>query len=286
MRKQQTLAHKVAVEGFGFWSGRDVRLEFCPLPEGSGVRFTRVDLPGAPFIPARVEYRVPMPRQTSLANGEARVDMIEHVMAAVYAAEIDNCDIRVDGAEMPGLDGSSQAFFSALVEGGIETQTKTAPWREIKQTTCLSLGQGSIDIRPCEQSQTWFGYELQYETQSDQKHPIGSQKHALSLTRESYRDEIMNCRTFLLYTEAQYLVSKGLCQRVTPRDVLVFGDQGPVDNQLRFDNECARHKILDMIGDFALAGNRWLGGFFACRTGHEQNAQAVKQLLQTTELKS
>ncbi len=286
MRKQQTLARNVAVEGFGFWSGRDVRLEFCPLPEGSGIRFTRVDLPGAPFIPARVEYRVPMPRQTSLANGEARVDMIEHVMAAVYAAGIDNCDIQVDGPEMPGLDGSSQGFFSALMECGIEIQGKIAPWREVTQATRLSLGQGALDIRPCEQDQTWFGYELQYETLPGQEHPIGSQKYALSLTSKSFRDEIMACRTFLLYTEAQFLVSKGLCQRVTPQDVLVFGDQGPIDNKLRFNNECARHKILDMIGDFALAGNRWIGGFFAYRTGHEQNAQAVKQLLQATELRS
>lgn len=286
MRNQQTLAQSVTVEGFGFWSGRDVRLQFCPMPEGSGIRFTRIDLPGKPFIPARVEFRAPMPRQTSLVNGSARVDMIEHVMAAVYAAEIDNCDIRIDGAEMPGLDGSSEAFFSALTKAGIEKQSKTVPWRQITQESRFSTEKGYIDIRPCSKNETWFGYELQYKTEPGQSHPIGSQKHALSLTSQSFHDEIMKCRTFLLYPEAQYLLSQGLCQRVTPKDVLVFGDQGPLENRLRYDNECARHKILDMIGDFALAGNRWLGGFFACKTGHEQNAQTVKLLLETTQLRS
>ena len=94
----------------------------------------------------------------------------------------------------------------------------------------------------------------------------------------------MTARTFLLLREAEYLRANGLCQRVSPGDVLVFGKDGPVDNSLRFKNECARHKVLDMIGDFALAPWLWIGSIKACRTGHQQNAASVRKLLECTEL--
>ncbi|MDO5554407.1 MAG: UDP-3-O-acyl-N-acetylglucosamine deacetylase [Planctomycetia bacterium] len=275
---QQTLARSVCVDGFGFWTGRDTRLEFRPAAPGSGIRFFRRDLPDSVPIPALVAFRIKKPRQSSLVLNDASVDMIEHVMAALAAAEIDNCEVVVDSSEMPGCDGSSRPFFFALKEAGIQQQNVPARVRRITTAHVFGDEKSFIRIQPSAANETSFGYRLVYD-QGRGPHPIGNQEYESVITPELFEKNIMACRTFLLQEEAQVLLDRGLCSRVSPKDVLVFSESGPVDNKLLFDNECARHKVLDMIGDFALAGCRWRGHFFASRTGHEQNAAVVRELL-------
>ena len=145
-RKQRTLAQTAVVEGFGYWSGRDVRLEFRPAEAGEGIVFVRSDLAGCPRIPADTAHRVEVPRRTTLQCGEARVDMVEHVMAALKGLQIDNCEVWADEAEMPGCDGSSQPFVRALAEAGIAGQKADRPRRIIGPSIPLgdqkSWGQG------------------------------------------------------------------------------------------------------------------------------------------------
>ncbi len=121
-RKQQTIAAPVTVEGVGYWSGEDVRVEFCPAPIDTGIAFVRADLPGAPRVPATVYHRVEIPRRTTLRCGEAGVEMIEHVMAALAGLQIDNCEVWVDRPEMPGCDGSCLPFVEALRSAGVLPQ--------------------------------------------------------------------------------------------------------------------------------------------------------------------
>lgn len=279
-RRQRTLTRRVDVAGFGFWTGRDVVFSFRPASDDSGVRFFRADLPNSEPIPALVANRVRKPRQTSLAVGSAQVDMIEHVVAALRAAQIDNCDVVVDAPEAPGLDGSGAPFLEALLEAGTVEQTRerirlavVAPGRFEND------GGGTLDLAPTAENQTILQYNLVYRDDS----PIPSQDARVVLTPEAFcetfRREIAPARTFLTLAEANYLREQGICGRVRPGDVLVFDENGPIATELRYENECSRHKILDMFGDFGLAPVDWVGEFRACKTGHQQNADAVAQIL-------
>ncbi len=288
MRKQQTLARPVVLEGFGFWSGQDVRMEFRPSSENNGLRFFRTDLEYSTPIPALIQYRIDKPRQSSLVYDGIQVDMIEHVMAALYGLHIDNCDIMINGAEMPGFDGSSRPFFEVLRGAGCIVQNEIRPYRIIKSRKRFGSGDTYIEVQPSRENILLFGYSLIYDDICGEGmkscHPIGNQTYFLPLTSETFEKEIVSARTYLMFQEAQYLLDHGLCQRVQARDVLVFDQEGPIDNTLRYENECARHKILDMVGDFALAGCDWVGEFHAHRTGHHHNAETIKELLISTDL--
>ena len=122
-RLQTTINRATTVTGRGYWSGRDVQLEFTPAKENNGVTFVRTDLPGKPRIQANVLNRVKGPRRTTLVTGGTSVEMVEHVLAALAGLKIDNCEILVNAAEMPGCDGSSMRFVEALIDAGICTQS-------------------------------------------------------------------------------------------------------------------------------------------------------------------
>ena len=278
--KQCTIAAAAAVEGFGYWEGRDVRVEFLPAEPGTGIVFVRCDLPGRPRIPARVENRVETPRRTSLRLGAAGVDMIEHIMAALAGLGVDNCEVSVDAAEMPGCDGSSLPFVEAVDAVGIVLQDAPRPRQIVRDVLRLENGRGWFEVKPLEQQQTLLCYQLDY----GEGNPIGRQSFELELTPESFRRELASCRTFMLKSEADWLLAQGLGQRATCRDLLVFGDHGPIDNQLRFPDECVRHKLLDMVGDLALAGCQLIGSFSACRSGHRLNAELVGALRTVAEI--
>lgn len=278
-RYQRTIAAPVTVEGVGYWSGRDVRVEFRPAPANSGITFVRTDLAGQPRITADVEHRVEMPRRTTLQSGGASVEMIEHAMAALAGLEIDNCELRVDQAEMPGFDGSSQAFVEAIDAAGVVVQD--APRRVHAVAEYVRLGTEStwIEAWPCS-GETVLYYELDYGSHT----PIGRQTFQITLTPETFRRELACCRTFVLKAEAEAFLAQGLGGRTTLRDLLVFDDRGPIDNELRFPDECVRHKMLDMVGDLALAGCDLRGRFIARRSGHRLNADLVRTVLAQKEV--
>ena len=274
-RFQQTLALPTFVEGFGFWTGEDVRVEFRPADSGTGIVFVRTDLDDQPRIPAHVRYREPKPRQTSLSIGEARVDMIEHLMAALAAMRIDNCEIWVDGAEMPGMDGSSQPFYQALRKAGVTAQKSLKPVKIVREPLRIGNEKSYIAVKPVASFETVFRYHMDYGACK----AIETQDYTFSPSKDVFARELMLCRTFLTKTEADALLSMGLCQRVTYKNVLVFGENGPIDNTLHFANECARHKVLDMLGDFALSPFELIGEFDAHCSGHQLNADCLEYLI-------
>lgn len=273
-RNQRTLAGSAAVEGFGFFSGRDVRVEFRPAEAGTGIVFVRGDLPGRPRIPVNVEHRVETPRRTTLCRGDARVEMIEHVLAALAGLHIDNCEIWSDAAEMPGCDGSSLPFVEAFDAVGTIEQDALRPQRIVSEPIRLASGESWIEACPPARDRHVLRYHLDYSGSA----AIGRQDFELAVTPESFRSELAPCRTFLLEEEARQARCQGLGQRATHRDLLVFGDHGPIDNELRFADECVRHKMLDMVGDLALAGCDLIGRFRASRSGHRLNAELVRAI--------
>jgi len=279
-RNQNTLAESVSLTGFGFWTGKDVTIQFRPAPPNSGLVFVRSDLFGQPRIPALVCNREEKPRQTSLINRGARVDMVEHILAALYGLQIDNCEIWIDQPEIPGFDGSSQVFVTALDGAGIVSQSAKRAVRIVTRAFHIGNKQAYMVVTTNRQGNCEFQYTLIPEA----KYPIQTQRCQLEVSPENFREELAMTRTFIAKHEADTLLAQGLCKRVTPQNVLVLTDDGPIDNSFLYENECARHKTLDMVGDFALLGCDLVGTFESFRGGHSLNAECVRQLLEKTML--
>lgn len=196
-------------------------------------------------------------------------------MAALYALQIDNCEVVVNKSEMPGFDGSSQTFVEALMRSGIQQQNR--PRYQLIATEPLRIGDDEncwIQIEPADHLRVT--YHLNYPNRPQ----IGKQDFDLVISSESFVSELADARTFLLAQEAQWLLQQGLGQRVSYQHVLVFDDEGPIDNELRYPDECVRHKILDVVGDFALSGYDVRGHITASRSGHRLNGELIKRLLQ------
>lgn len=274
-RPQYTLAAPVRLAGFGYWSGRDVQVEFRPAAANAGIVFVRQDLAGQPRIPARVDHRVETPRRTTLAAAGAAVEMVEHVLAGLAGLQIDNCEVWVDGAELPGLDGSSLPFVAALTS--VPRVAQAAPRECLVVTRPVRVGNQEcwVEAYPAPRGSLTLQYRLDYGPTG----PIGQQQIEVCLSPHTFCTELAAARTFLLHEEALWLRDRGLGTRVTCRDLLVFDADGVVGNTLRFDDECVRHKTLDLIGDLALAGCDVRGRIAACRSGHRLNATLVRELL-------
>jgi UDP-3-O-[3-hydroxymyristoyl] N-acetylglucosamine deacetylase len=280
LARQRTLTRPASVAGFGYWSGKDVTVEFRPAAAGSGITFVRDDLDLPAPIAVSVERRVEVPRRTALANGGASVEMVEHILAALYGLSIDNCEVHVTGQEMPGCDGSALPFVEAIAAAG--TIEQPAARRRLIVTEVARVGNDEtwVEARPGKADQLQVKYRLDYGSES----AIGRQTIELVVDRESFCRELAPARTFLLEEEAQWLKSRGLGSRVTNSDLLVFGPEGVIDNQLRFEDECVRHKALDLVGDLALAGCSIVGQITAYKSGHRLNAELVKVLLKEGRL--
>ncbi|MDO4574210.1 MAG: UDP-3-O-acyl-N-acetylglucosamine deacetylase [Planctomycetia bacterium] len=275
VRFQRTLAVPVWVEGFGYWSDRDIRVVFQPAEENTGVVFVRDDLPGKPRIPVSPERCVEIPHRTALAVGSAHVEMVEHALAALMGMAVDNCEIHVDAAEMPGLDGSALAFAQAFVRAGFVEQGSRI--RPLAIATPFRLGEG--DDRWMTAAPGTGALELSFTLRYVEPPSIGCQSAAFVLSPERFLREIAPCRTFVTLREAEQIQASGLAKRATYRDILVFADDGPMENTLRFPNECARHKILDLLGDLALVGRPVVGRIHGYCSGHDWNVRLVRHLL-------
>lgn len=274
LRPQRTLVREAEVRGIGFLTGAEVRVRFRPAPVDQGIVFVREDIPGAPGVPATIDSVVPRQRRTTIQRGEAIVEMVEHVMAALAGSRIDNCVVSIDASETPGCDGSSRAFNDAIAHAGSIEQDRPRKLLVIEKPATVSEGQASLTALPGRGDDFTLSYQLDYGRRS----PIVRQGLTLDLTPETFRDELAPCRTFLLQEEAEALRKAGIGARITTNDLLIFGPDGPIGNALRFPDECARHKMLDLVGDLALIGCDLAGQVIAHRSGHQLNASLVRAL--------
>ena len=278
-RPQRTIARSAEVRGISFLAGRDVRVAFRPAEPGTGIVFARSDLPGTPTVAAHVRHAVPRQRRTTLQDGPAIVEMVEHVMAALAGLRVDNCVVEVDGPETPGCDGSSLDFTNALIEAQVVEQPGTS--RDvlvIDRPVTVRDGEAILTAFPgSDDDRLVLSYHLDYGADS----PIARQSQFVDVTPDSFRAELAPCRTFLLDSEAEALRQAGIGARTTERDLLIFGPAGVIGNELRFRDEPVRHKILDLLGDLALTGVDLAGHVVAHRSGHNLNAALAAKLLET-----
>lgn len=278
-RRQRTIGTPVSVAGVGYWSGQDVTVEFRPAGPDSGITFVRRDLDGCPQIDAGLTHRTETPLRTTLCHGPAGVGMVEHIMAALAGMQVDNCEVWVDQPEMPGCDGSALPFVEALLAARPVEQGAPRPLRVVEQAVRCGDEESWIEARPVSGNRAILRYDLDYGSGN----PIGRQSLEITLSPRFFQRNLAPARTFLLEPEAAALRAQGLGQRVTPKDLLIFDATGPIDNPLRFPDECVRHKLLDLMGDLALAGCDLAGRFHAHRSGHRLNAEILRSLQRLEE---
>ncbi len=273
-RNEHTIAATCEVSGRGFWSGREVHVVIEPASAGTGIVLVRDDLPLAPRCPASIEYRHDAALRTNLRRGDATFEMVEHLLAALAAMEIDNCVVGIDAEELPGLDGSSAAYVEAIRGAGLIVQPRPKARLVIRETFRIDDGGGWIEASPSLDGRGYFEYRLSFDDET----PIRPQTFGVVLTPHQFIRDVARARTFVTESQAVDIRSRGLASHVTNQDLLVIGSNGPVDNSLHFGDECARHKTLDLIGDLALAGVDLVGRFVSYRGGHNLNGKMANRL--------
>jgi UDP-3-O-acyl N-acetylglucosamine deacetylase len=265
---QRTLARSAVMYGQGLHSGKKSGLIFEPLGPGSGIHFVGVS--DRPSVPAHLDYVGSTGYATTIRLGSTQVATIEHVMSALNAYGVSNLLIKCNG-EVPVLDGSSVEFCSLFEEVGFENQI--GDWHQIvvKEPLRVDAGKASILLTPCD------GFEIDYTLEYPA--PVGRQRFVFRLDDPAaYRKEIAPARTFGFARDIGMLQKQGLALGGRFDNFVLFGEDGPINDALRFPDEPVRHKILDAIGDLYLLGRRLQARVVATMTGHSQNIAVLKMV--------
>ncbi|MFA5805887.1 MAG: bifunctional UDP-3-O-[3-hydroxymyristoyl] N-acetylglucosamine deacetylase/3-hydroxyacyl-ACP dehydratase [Melioribacteraceae bacterium] len=297
---QRTIAKPVSLSGIGLHTGTSCTMTFVPAHENSGIKFVRVDLGGKPEIPANADYVVDISRGTTLGLGDAKVYTVEHVLAAVVGLQIDNLVIELDGMEPPIGDGSSLQYVEKLLEAGFVTQDTPKDYLVIDQTVEYHNEKEKVDIVALPLDGFRISIMVDYENPS-----LGSQHSGLFDLEKEFISEFAPARTFCFLSEVEMLIDKGLIKGGNIDTAVVIVDHDIDEkglkrlkdklnlnhdlkvfngylnnNKLRFKNEPARHKVLDMIGDLALIGVPIKAQVLAARPGHKANVEFAKKIRQ------
>lgn len=297
---QRTIKETVKLLGVGLHTGEKVTVEICPAPENHGYKFQRVDLEGAPIIPADADLVISTQRGTTLAKGTAKVYTTEHLLAALYGMQVDNALIKLDGPELPIMDGSSTAFVHAIESVGYQEQKAEREYfilhENIKWEDPEKGNEFLAIPDPC--------YRL--TVMVDYHSPALGTQHATIYNIKEFKKEIAPCKTFVFLHELEFLAKQGLIKGGETDNAIVLVEReevsqqelndlakllgkeglevevngiGTLNNyQMKFQNEPARHKLLDIIGDLALVGRPIKAHILAARPGHSGNTQFAKVL--------
>jgi UDP-3-O-[3-hydroxymyristoyl] N-acetylglucosamine deacetylase/3-hydroxyacyl-[acyl-carrier-protein] dehydratase len=277
LKPQQTIRQTVEVEGQGLFTGHRTTLRFHPAQPNTGIWFVRSDQPHPIRIPARVEAVTKRARRSSLQNGTISIETVEHCLSACAGLGIDNLEIELTADELPAFDGSCMPFVDLLREAGVTAQDALREAYVIDDVIRVADGDMELVALPplAPGAET---LEVLYDLDYGNETPIGRQVYGFSLNTDGFIEQIAPARTFVLREEAEAMRRSGMGAHLTYQDVLVFGEDGPIDNPLRFPNECVRHKILDLIGDLMLMGQFIIGRVHARKSGHALNHALVRAL--------
>jgi UDP-3-O-acyl N-acetylglucosamine deacetylase len=273
MNTQHTIAHEVYFQGIGLHTGNLCKAVFKPGPANSGVRLVRTDLPNQPSIQAHYSNVLGVIRGTTVGNEAMRVHTIEHMLSAIYALGLDNLVIELNANEPPVADGSSQGFFDTLQEAGLVEQDALRDPVQPTERLEYRNGETEIILEPAD--------TLQLTTVLVFNHPlIQRQEVTFTVEPEIYRREIAPARTFCFDYEVEALKKQGLARGGSLDNAVVIGLDRihNKEKKLRFPNEFARHKALDLLGDLFLLGRPLKGRITAVRCGHGHNINFVKLL--------
>lgn len=272
--KQRTIEKSVSLSGIGLFTGVRSRLTLHPAPEGTGIQFQRADLAGSPRLPALVENVIGTPRCTILGNDKCSVQTVEHILAALKAFELDNIIIEIDGPEIPSMDGSAQEFVQIIEDAGTAVLDSTKEVYRLHDPIFWSKGDVHLVALPSEEFR--ISYTLSYPNSTLLK----SQFYSAAINDEVFKEEIAPARTFSLYEEIVPLIEKGSIKGGNLENaVLIKNDAVLNPDGVRYPDEMARHKILDLIGDLSLVGQSVLAHVIAIRSGHFSNTSLARELV-------
>lgn len=297
-QKQRTLAAPFSVSGKGLHTGVQVTMTFLPASDDHGIRFKRVDLPGQPIVEADVDHISDTARSTLLEKDGARIGTIEHALAALTGLGIDNCLIEINNEEAPIFDGSSRVYVEAIEKAGCLEQEAERQYFEIKEKIVVRDERTGSELIALPDDDYSLNVLISFNSR------VLNNQYATLNSIADFKNEIANCRTFVFLHELEYLlktnnlikggdlesaiviVDKDISQAELDRLADLFGHErvevkkeGIMNNvDLYFDNECARHKLLDVIGDLTLLGRPIKGRIIATKPGHHINAQMTKAL--------
>ena len=305
--KQKTLAKEVSIKGKGLHSGLEVNVNFKPATENHGIRFMRIDLEENPIVHALVDNVIDTSRGTTLDENGVRIGTIEHMLAALAGLKIDNCLIEIDAPEAPILDGSSQPYIELFDKAGVKEQSSERKYYEIKERIDFSIVDKGIDIVAFPDDHFSVTVQIDYNSKV-----LGNQYASLNKI-EDFSKEISPSRTFVFLHELEILLKQNLIKGGDLDNAIIIMDrqvsqdeldrlaelfkkpkmavhpEGVLNNiELRFQNEPARHKLLDMVGDLSLIGMPIKGRIIASRPGHHANTEfgkVIRKMIKKEALK-
>lgn len=297
--KQRTIAREISLKGKGLHTGINVNITFKPAPANHGYKFCRVDLPGKPVIDALAENVTEASRGTTLTQSGVSVSTIEHVLAAFYGMQVDNALIELDGPEAPIMGGSSEKFVEAIKEAGIVELKEERNYFTVKQKITFSDEEHGVDLIVYPDDHFSINVLIDYNSRI-----LGNQ-YAILDTINDFEKEISKCRTFVFFHELEPLFKAGLIKGGDLDNAIVIMEKevpqeeidriaklfnrpginshkaGILNNtELRYPNEPARHKLLDLIGDLALVGQPIKGKVVATKPGHYANTRLARIIRQ------
>lgn len=297
--KQQTLKAPISFSGKGLHTGVQVTMTVKPAAADSGIVFRRVDLEGAPAVPALCDYVVDTSRGTTIEQNGARVATIEHIMSALWTLGVDNAEIDIDAPETPIMDGSAREYAAAIVEAGLEEQPAERKFYQVTEKMVYTIPDKGVAIILYPDDEFTVSLHVDYNSKV-----VGNQ-YATFNPGDNYAAKIAPCRTFVFLHELEPLMKMNLIKGGDLDNAIVVVENPVSDEQLdhlknifnkqdiritggylnnlelRFNNELARHKLLDLLGDLALLGRRIKGRVWATRPGHFANTEFMKQLKRT-----
>ena len=297
--KQHTLSKSVSISGTGLHTGILVDMVLNPANPGHGIQFKRVDLPGEPIIKADCDLVTDTSRGTTLEVNGARVSTVEHILAALVGMGVDNCQIDINGPEIPIMDGSSQPFIEFIDQAGVEEQDAAKIWYTIDTNISFSDEKKRVEMVAMP------AMEYKVTTLIDFNSPVLGTQHAGIKNISDFRSEIAPCRTFCFLHELEALLANNLIKGgdinnaivvvdkpvteeemgrlagIFKKDKIEVKSEGYLNNlELRFPNEPARHKLLDVVGDLALIGYPIKSHIIANRPGHSSNVEFARLIKQ------
>jgi len=279
LKLQKTVKTEGWIAGKGMFGGKEARALFRPADINTGVVFVRTDTAEPVRISAVAANIAERSRRTTLKKGSVSVETVEHFLAAVSALGIDNLIVEIDGPEMPAPDCSSAEYFRVLKRSGLVEQNAKAKEFVITEPITVTAGDASIYALPYEEDGLNITYDLDYGGYTG----VGKQIFNCRLTADSFEKNLASARTFLLEAEAKQFQARGIGAHLKARDILVINSDGPIKNQFRFPDECARHKIVDLIGDISLSGRAVKGRIVAYKSGHSLNQQLARKIYEAAE---
>ncbi len=276
MLKQRTLKKAISATGVGLHNGEKVTLTLRPAAADTGIVFKRVDLPQPNEILATPNAVHDTRLCSALEANGARVATVEHIMSALAGLGVDNVYIEVDASEIPIMDGSSGPFVYLLQEAGVVEQAAAKKFIRVKKTVEVIDGDKWVRFEP------YHGFKVDFTINFN--HPVfessGSQVK-IDFAEDSYISEISRARTFGFMHEVEYLRSNGLARGGSLDNAIVLDEYRVINaDGLRYDDEFAKHKVLDAIGDLYMLGHPILGAFYAYKSGHALNNQLLRALMQ------